>query len=688
MGRNQTFCKEAASSIYKRTLLVWDGWALIPELLIIYSFVTFFSLFVYTLLHGTRFSKPYDHPYSLLSLVLGKGDVWLKEERGIAALHYIHFQRMMFFTALLYLVTSCISLLINLSGNQMGEHIYFQQTTISNLGDNSLLHYYNIVASFLLPWLVLAVVIKFMSNCDMTKKDCSSCQGSSTLVMEGLTRNIPSDSDIKQYYSTVFPKFQLLSINRVHDTRYLRKLMRRLDWILNIIIYIKSRTEVDLGMLSVYEKRKSNLKMKIRKEQDNLRTSKVFLNIVFLTFRSSIEAEKIMIMEDLSSNSITELYSVKQAPCPHDIIWGNMRNPSTTLIISSVNIFFILVVSCLGTFPTAFSCLATRYIEKFTDDWGVGKRVISYFLFHLYAFLMPFKIKIFHVKYGLWSRTEVISTYMTRLFFWLLMTIIIFPVFLLYNIEDIVQFLLEQPLIKNLVAHHEETPDSNLFQCLLVPTSGAFFINFLTMSALSRNQMHLHRIGDILHELWMAITHSCSKAERKAARMLSKSYCMNRNTYDNMALCVNYTWCNLHFSILTCFCLICPLVSPMFLLYLAIKHLVDLQNFRVCYYAKERQPMLIRTAAQLMIFCPLLCQIIEATVQFTNPYQVKNSSLSLTAGILLLVNLFFFLIMQSSGWTFPVKVFLDDCNDVYGESKEIKRRYYRGEMYEDILLLP
>ena len=46
-----------------------------------YSFVTLFSLYVY-------FSKQYDRSarqesYSLFSLVVGKGDIWLKEEKGI-----------------------------------------------------------------------------------------------------------------------------------------------------------------------------------------------------------------------------------------------------------------------------------------------------------------------------------------------------------------------------------------------------------------------------------------------------------------------------------------------------------------------------------------------------------------------------------------------------------------------------
>ena len=158
---------------------------------------------------------------------------------------------------------------------------------------------------------------------------------------------------------------------------------------------------------------------------------------------------------------------------------------------------------------------------------------------------------------------------------------------------------------------------------------------------------------------------------------------MHRNTFENTALCQDYIWCVVHFAILSCFSLICPLVAPAFLLYLVNKHLVDIQNFRICYSAREEQPMLIRTAAQLLIFCPLLGQMCNAAVELTNKDQDEDSFLSLTAGSLLIINLFLFLIIQSTGWTFPVSVFGDQNKDLFGEKMRIRRKYYQGEVYED-----
>ena len=195
--------------------------------------------------------------------------------------------------------------------------------------------------------------------------------------------------------------------------------------------------------------------------------------------------------------------------------------------------------------------------------------------------------------------------------------------------------------------------------------------------------MRLHRMADMVYSLWKVLINSCSKIKRKAALEYARSYCTNRNTFDNTALCQDYIWSIVLFAILSCFCLICPLVTPAFLLYLGTTHLVDIQNFRICYSAKEEQPMLIRTAAQLMIFCPLLGQICNAGVQMTNKNQEEDSLLSLTAGSLLIINLFSFLVIQSTGWTFPISVFGDQSKDLFGEKMRNRRRYYQGELYED-----
>ena len=101
----------------------------------------------------------------------------------------------------------------------------------------------------------------------------------------------------------------------------------------------------------------------------------------------------------------------------------------------------------------------------------------------------------------------------------------------------------------------------------------------------------------------------------------------------------------------TCvFSLSFPLVSPIFLLYLLIKHVVDIQNLRLFYTAREHQPMLLRTAVQVAMVCPVLAQAQIAIYHITNdiyawsqsdqagePYR-GDSSATLWSGSLFIVN--------------------------------------------------
>merc|ERR1711964_561547 len=103
---------------------------------------------------------------------------------------------------------------------------------------------------------------------------------------------------------------------------------------------IKTAMKPDAEAMEKYEKEEASIKMLIKIEQDKIKSSNDFLKIVFLTFRSNIEAEKILIMEELDFDSVYN--SVELAPCPHDIIWGNMRGTPLSFIIRITHIAFLL----------------------------------------------------------------------------------------------------------------------------------------------------------------------------------------------------------------------------------------------------------------------------------------------------------------------------------------------------------
>ena len=92
------------------------------------------------------------------------------------------------------------------------------------------------------------------------------------------------------------------------------------------------------------------------------------------------------------------------------------------------------------------------------------------------------------------------------------------------------------------------------------------------------------------------------------------------NSYqdDNIGLANGYVSTLLLLAGTCVFYLSFPLVSPIFLLYLLIKHAVDIQNLRLFYTAREYQPMLLRTAVQVAMVCPVLAQVNIAMYHITN----------------------------------------------------------------------
>ena len=102
----------------------------------------------------------------LLEILLGRQDEWMLKERGEAALDYINFQRMFIVISVLINIFSFFAFLVNFFAttprsvvNEDKEEFSFtpfvNRTSLSNLVEDSKWHFYHVVASSMLPYLVL-----------------------------------------------------------------------------------------------------------------------------------------------------------------------------------------------------------------------------------------------------------------------------------------------------------------------------------------------------------------------------------------------------------------------------------------------------------------------------------------------------------------------------------------------------
>ena len=417
-----------------------DKWSFIPHHLILCSLLTCISLPLYCLFRwvaGRRAGPRKDSspsPPSLFSLVWGKSDDWVKKEKGRAAFNYINFQRMLLFMALVSLVISSVSLITNYTGHQSKDSP-FAKTTITNLSDNSLLHWFNIITSFILPWLVVMVVKQFMVSRD--KIASPSNEDSRTLVIEGLDPVTFSNAAIEEYFANNYPNFQLVKITRAQDTRYLRRKIKSLDWTTAVIQDMLSMGEDRADAtccgkewsLAAFGRKQLEIKKIIDQEQKRLRSKTDFLTIIFLTFDSTKQAQKVVLIEQLDHFSYYN--TIQQAPRPKDIAWENMRSPVLSLLIRIFSYVLFLLMTAFALYPAKFALKVIDIMDEELKLKSTLKSVAQTTIFLGFGQLMRYAVKLSLVIFGHWSKTNLLSSYMTTLFFMLILTIIIFPTVML-----------------------------------------------------------------------------------------------------------------------------------------------------------------------------------------------------------------------------------------------------------------
>ena len=173
----------------------------------------------------------------LVDLLLGREDKWMLKERGEAALDYLNFQRMLIIISLQINLFSAIAFLVNYFAptprTNLKEHEdgfsftpFVNQTSLSNLRQDSDWHYYHIFASSLLPYLVLLTAFLFIPTCltsgdnppsrSSTSQFVSGCPlfakepfcillFPSTVVVHGLNQKEHSPMVIRNYFQRMHP---------------------------------------------------------------------------------------------------------------------------------------------------------------------------------------------------------------------------------------------------------------------------------------------------------------------------------------------------------------------------------------------------------------------------------------------------------------------------------------------------
>ena len=266
-----------------------------------------------------------------------------------------------------------------------------------------------------------------------------------------------------------------------------------------------------------------------------------------------------------------------------------------------------------------------------------------------FGFLVPFSVKLTAVTFGSPSRPQSFCSYMTTLYFWLLLSTLIFPIVITGAASNLLDFGKE-------LNNGGFDLWREKWQCVFAIDTGMFYISLIIVVTGLKNMLQLHRTGDWFGELFDVMLSCKSPAEVIAARERSREKAKSRSG-NKLALADEYVWLVLYTTILLFFCTSCPLITVIFILYLVSKYLVDMVNWQKYYHAKPDQPELLETAAKLLLFASLFPQFNTTFFLLARGTKAQSNGTFVTSLVLLLFNSLALLLYRIYSFRRPVPLF-------------------------------
>jgi len=320
-------------------------------------------------------------------------------------------------------------------------------------------------------------------------------------------------------------------------------------------------------------------------------------------------------------------WSVWYAPPPGDIIWENMSNKHWNLvkkILANIFIFFVafflstpqFIVNQLEPILNALKNLTET--DDFPDDTNSTSPPIIDHIRYLpvwltdflptlmlwtFTALLPVVIAWADLLVGHWTRSGQNHAIMKKTFWYLLFMVIILPTFGFTSLQAYAEFLLFDGQFN--------------WDCIFLPDSGAFFVNYVITAALIGTGLELIRFPELFWYL-IQICMSRSKADTPAIRKAIKYEFRFGEQYARMMLI---------FAMVVMFSMSCPLITPFGLLYFILKHLVDRHNLAYVYAWSRINKKVHATAINFVIMSVALLQFFMVIFSFIRSFDYSLSSL-------------------------------------------------------------
>jgi len=580
---------------------------------------------------------------------------------GEDAVQYLRFQKYITIYVFITTIISCgVVLPVNFQGTLQGNATDFGHTTMANVDPMNKKEknylWIHIILSFLLFPLAIFLMRRFSIGLRMQDTSLGITR---TVAIENIPHKLCTLENLQAHFQEVYPVFHVKDIQLAFDVAKLTNLCQRLRDVKESKRYTiehnrRYKTELEMypiagarccscfcmpcnekvSCLEYYDQEEKRLKHKIEVCRNT--SLKTKLGMAFVTFASINHARQVYREHKYSllnfrhhpPVSAVDLkpraWKVWYAPAPSDIIWENLSDKRELLLLKKVcaNLFMFIICFFLTTPQIIVSQLdpiinilknltePKSYSDNSTanDDSKGGAELfsnlpslITNFLptLMLWSFtaLLPVVVAYSDRLLGHWTRSGENHAVMKKTFWYLIFMVIILPTFGLTSGQATIEFVFRN--FRDNDKNNSES-DRERWDCIFLPDSGAFFVNYVITSGMIGSGLELIRFPDMFMYL-VQICLSRSKSDTPAVRRAITYRFKFGEHYARMMMV---------FAMVVMYSIICPLITPFGCLYFVLQHLVDRHNLAYVYAPSKISKKIHATAIHFVIMSVALMQVL------------------------------------------------------------------------------
>lgn len=399
---------------------------------------------------------------------------------------------------------------------------------------------------------------------------------------------------IRRHFDEAYPKVNVDVVDYTYETEKLRAIMnekRRLDFCHDFYAARKQHQHSKSTIRPVkcklccgscrgeeidgedfYRCERDHITQKMHQTYNKLKRKPT--RVVFVTFESHEQAEHVV--RDFKSrcrrkprnSSVAQQldvsgWSVQYAPLPRYVNWRNLSHSGWLwwLRAIAINLIIFFVVFFLSTPPLVLNFLSDKI--GFLLRIPIFSQWLPAVILLIVPLLLPVVILLAVQWIGYYSVVTELGYQLQNLFLFLLLTLVVLPGLGMTSVDAVFRWLrgVVRPGRRN---RHDRLQ----WECVFIPSSGAFFVNFIIGLALVGNALDLLRIGPLV-----------AFQIQRALFVRSEAECTwNSLQRYEFQYASHYATVLIVYTIAVVYGFICPLAMPFALLYMCIKHVVDKYN--------------------------------------------------------------------------------------------------------------